>query len=226
MKRAPNPYARAWDLRVACALISLDIVDPFLSDLGFGRHDGAAARRVARKYLVAWDTASNEAPDAWLGSVRTNAGKAVVDRVAQLADALAHPGPSDLAWIELMVKVRDGVGSGSDPGTPSKLEWFRAAGLAFLAESDHIDQRLDALVEPVTEWDVSLLSEDFYPLDSDEDPDSGRFDPRSWLSMHMRKRRWQRFRDLLRESLSVQEVDELVSWGNSVIVGRWTLSSP
>ena len=111
MKRAPNPYARAWDLRVACALISLDIVDPFLSDLGFGRDDGAAARRVARKYLVAWDTASNEAADAWLGSVRTNAGNAVVDRVAQLADALAHPGPSDLAWIELMVKGprRDGL---------------------------------------------------------------------------------------------------------------------
>ena len=107
-----------------------------------------------------------------------------------------------------------------------KLEWFRAAALAFLAESDHIDQRLDALVEPVTEWDVSLLSEDFYPLDSDEDPDSGRFDPRSWLWMHMDKRSWQRFRALLRESLSVQELDELVSWGNSVIVGRWTLSSP
>jgi len=227
MRPSRNPYATSWDLRVACALISLDLIDPFLSELGFDRDNIAAARDAARKFLVGWHASASEEIDPWLNSVRNEYGDSVAERMAELVDALAHPGPIHLSWIELMVKIRGGIGSRWEADLPPNiLEWFRAAAGTYLAGSDQIHQRVDELVAPITEWDITLLTQDFYPGDTDEDPDSRRFDPGSWLWAYLDKLHWERFRERLRSHLTPEELNHLVAWGDEVIATkRWPLSS-
>ncbi len=228
---------RSWDLQVACALTSLDMVEPFLSDLGFSRDDGVAARQAARRYLRATRSQGQrepysgerssyiENPTAWLTSVRNREGALVADRIAQLTNALAVPGPNHHSWIELMVKLEGEIQHGFSPRLPpDKLAWLINAAKEHLAKSDQIDERLDGLdTAHLSRWDAKFLSESFFPRDYGEDAAAAHFDPRSWLSMLLDKHLWQRFVEQLRSNLTDQELDELVSWGNSVIVLRWPL---
>lgn len=234
--RSDHRPDESWDLRVACALMSLDMVEPFRAELGFSRDIGATARQAARKYLLDWRLREQRGPDdsgtgsqldpgAWLASVRATAGSNVADQIAQLSDELAAPGPNHLPWIDLMVKLEHHAANQSVPRlTQGKLTWLRKAARLYLAESDHLHARVDALASAkLSPWDAQLLSEDFYPAVSEED-DYVHFDPGAWLWAWLDKRHWQQFRDLLRVGLSAQETDELVSWGNGVIDSRWSLS--
>ena len=208
---------------MACALIGMDVVEPFLAELGFSGDDGAAARQAARKYLLDWR--HRDDVGTWLASVREGQGPRVADRIAQLSDDLATPGPNHLPWVELMVKLEGPKGMQTKPRLgPAKLAWLRHAATVYLAESGHISARVDALGSAkLSGWDEKFLSEDFYPADNEQDPDV-RFDPGAWLWAWLDKRHWERFRDQLRSKLSTQEVDELVSWGNTVIDARWSLA--
>jgi hypothetical protein len=214
---------KSWDLRVACALISMDVVEPFLDELGFSGDDGAAARQAAREYLLDWRLRDDA--ETWLASVREGHGPRVADRIAQLSDDLATPGPNHLPWVEFMVKLEDPEGIQTKPRLGrAKLAWLRHAARVYLAESGHINARVDALGSAkLSRWDAQFLSEDFYPADSEDDAEV-HFDPGAWLWAWLDKRHWERFRHELRSKLSAQEVDELVSWGNTVIDARWSLS--
>lgn len=209
---------------MACALISLDIIDPFLRDLGFVGDDVAAARNAARKFLSGWHAFAAEGANAWLDSIRSEYGNSVAERITELSDALAHAGPVHFSWNQLMVKIGEGIGSEADI-PPNKLEWLRAAAETHLAGSDQNRQRLEDLAAPVTEWDVALLTENFYPGDNDEDPDSRRFDPGSWLWAYFDKLHWERFREQLRSNLTPEELNRLVAWGDDLLAAkRWPLS--
>lgn len=214
---------------MACALMSMDVVEPFLGELGFSHDDGQAARQAARKYLLDWRSreqrASEDEAEVWLASVRESDAVLVADRIAQLSDELATPAPNHLPWIELMVKLEDKAALQAKPRlSRAKLLWLSNAARVYLAESDHIHARIEALGSAeLSRWDAQFLSEDFYPADSEDDP-STHFDPGAWLWAWLDKRHWERFRDQLRSKLSAHETDELVSWGDGVIVSRWSLS--
>ena len=224
-----TPHDKSWDLRVACALISLDVIEPFLGELGFSRDDGEAARQAARRYLLDWRSrgqgASQDDAEVWLASVRESNAALVADRVAQLSDELATPGPNHLPWIELMVKLKDKAAMQTKPRlSRAKRLWLGNAARVYLAESDDIHERIEALGSAeLSHWDAQFLSEDFYPADSEDDP-STHFDPGAWLWAWLDKQHWKRFRDQLRSKLSAKETDELVSWGDGVIDSRWSLS--
>ena len=221
---------------MACALISMDVIEPFLGELGFSRDDGGAARRAARRYLLDWRSreqggsewsrgASEDDAEIWLASVRESYGALVADRIAQLSDELATPGPNHLPWIELMVKLEDKAAMQTKPPlSRAKLLWLSNAARVYLAESDHIHARIEALgFAELSEWDAQFLSEDFYPADREDDP-STHFDPGAWLWAWLDKGHWERFRDQLRSELSAKETGELVSWGDELIDSRWSLS--
>ncbi len=106
----------------------------------------------------------------------------------------------------------------------AKLAWLRKAAKAYLAESDDLDARMDALDSAKrTPWDSRFLAEAFYPAAYEGDP-AAHFDPRAWLWAWLHNKQWQKFRDQLRSKLSAQEIDELVSWGDGVIDPRWSVS--
>ncbi len=88
-ERSGGLHGKAWDLRVACALVSLDILEPFLAELGFRRDDGAAVRQAGRAYLDEW---LRDDAEAWPASARQTHGEVIADRIAQLSDELATPG--------------------------------------------------------------------------------------------------------------------------------------
>lgn len=226
----------SWDLRVACALISLDLVDPFLAEMGFSQDQGTAARQVARAYVTEWrsreeiqsdrsEDASDRDAEAWMASVGERSRALVADRIARLADDLAGRRPNHLPWIELMVKLKDEAIFASAPQLLQVgLAWLRKAARLYLAESGHIHARIDSLLSTdLSLWDGQLLSEDFYP--SDYEGDTGaQFDPGAWLWVWLDDRHWQRFREQLQSNLSAGEIEELVSWGDGVIDSRWSLS--
>jgi len=214
---------------VTCALISTDVIEPFLGEMGFSRDDGEAARQAARRYLLDWRSrqqgASEDDAEVWLASVRESYGALVAERIAQLSDELATPGPNHLPWIELMVKLEDKAAMQTKPRlSRAKLLWLSNAARVYLAESDDIHARIETRgSSQLSQWDTQFLSEDFYPVDSEDDP-STHFDPGAWLWAWLDKRHWERFRDQLRSKLSAKETDELVSWGDKVIDSRWSLS--
>ena len=113
-----------------------------------------------------------------------------------------------------MAKLQDGIGLGSEADIPPhKLEWLRAAAGSYLAGSDHIHQRVDDLAAPMTEWDMALLKEDFYPGDNDEDPDSRRFDPGSWIWAYLDNLHWEQFRAQLRSNLTAEVLAQVLDLG-------------
>jgi hypothetical protein len=142
---------------VACALIGLDIVEPILGELGFSRDGGAAARQAARKYVLDWrfreqstsdrsGATSKDDAEAWLASARETYGVSVADRIAQLSDEFATPRPNHLPWIDLMVKLENQAAKQSQPRlSQAKLAWLRKVASIYLAESDHLHARIDAL---------------------------------------------------------------------------------
>lgn len=234
--RSDRRRDKSWDLRVACALISLDVVEPFLAEMGFSHDEGAAARQVARTYVIEWRSRevvrSDESiggtaldPEVWLASVRESHGAFVAERIARLSDDLATRGPNHLPWIELMVKLEDEATLSSGPQlTRGRLAWLRDAARIYLAESDHIHGRIVTLGSAkLSPWDRQFLSDDFYPADSAKDTGAD-FDPGAWLWAWLDDRHWQRFREQLQSNLSPREIQELVSWGNGVIDSRWSLS--
>lgn len=227
---------KSWDLRVACALISLDLVDPFLAEMGFNQDQGPAARQVARAYVTEWrsreeirsdrnEDASDLDAEAWMASVGERNGALVADRIARLSDDLAVRRANHLPWIELMVKLKDKAIVASAPQLlQARLAWLRKAARLYLAENGHIHARIDSLLSTqLSLWDRQLLSEDFYP--SDYEGDTGaQFDPGAWLWVWLDDRHWQRFREQLQSNLSAGEIEELLSWGDGVIDSRWSLS--
>ena len=226
-----------WDLRVACALISLDIVEPFLDELGFRGDNGTAARQAARTYIDEWRSreqggsdlsraALNDAAEAWLASVAEVQGAYVAIRIAELSDELATRKPHHLPWTGLMVALEGRSTKHSKPRlNAAKLAWLKKSARAYLAESDRLHTRIDALHSAkLGAWDGQLLAEPFYPPGNDEDTHGVHFDPGSWLWAWFDQVHWERFRYVLRDRLSAHELDELVSWGNGVIDPRWSLS--
>lgn len=226
---------KSWDVRVACALISMDVVGPFMAEMGFSSDEAAGVRHVARTYVIGWNSrevrsdesegASGLDPEVWLASVRERNGALVAERIARLSDELAVRGPNHLPWIELMVKLKDKDIFASAPRLlQARLAWLRKAARLYLAESGHVHARIDSLLSTeLSPWDRQLLSEDFYP--SDYEGDTGaHFDPGAWLWVWLDDRHWQRFREQLQSNLSAGEIEELVSWGDGVIDARWSLS--
>ena len=227
---------KSWDLRVACALISMDVVGPFLAEMGFNRDEAEGARQVARAYVTEWrsreircdrsEDASDLDAEAWMASVGERNGALVADRIARLSDDLAARRLNHLPWIDLMVKLKDKAIFASAPQLlQARLAWLRKAAKLYLAENGHIHARLDSLLPTeLSLWDRQLLSEEFYP--SDYEGDTGaQFDPGAWLWVFLDDRHWQRFREQLQSNLSAEEIEELVSWGDGVIDSRWSLSA-
>ncbi len=214
----------------------MDVIEPFLGEMGFSRDDAGATRHAARRFLLDWPFrdqgraersggASKDDAEAWLASVRESHGALVADRIAQLSDELATRGPNHLPWVELIVKLEDKAAMQTKPRLGrAKLAWLNNAARVYLAESDHLHARIDALGSAeLSPWDAEFLSGDFYPADSEGNP-STHFDPGAWLWAWLDQRHWERFRDQLRSKLSAEELDELVSWGNKLIDSRWSLS--
>jgi hypothetical protein len=148
----------------------------------------------------------------------------VADRIAELSEDLAVLAPSHLSWIGLMVELTRQVRGGSEPQIKAeKLAWLRKAATQYLAESDHLDERLGGLDSNLSSWDAKFLAQPFYSS-LGEDDDSDRFDPRAWLSARLDKRRWRQLQELLRAHLSAEELDTLVAWGNLILDPRTPLS--
>jgi len=124
------------------------------------------------------------------------------------------------------MNLAEGTAKQARPGlSQAKLAWLRKAAKAYLAESDDLDARIDALDSAKrTPWDSQFLADAFYPASYEGDP-AVHFDPRAWLWAWLYEKRWYKFRDQLRSKLSARDMDELVSWGNGVIDPQWSLST-
>src|SRR5256885_8150896 len=77
-ERSGGVHGKAWDLRVACFLVSLDIVEPFLAELGFRTDYICAVRQAARAYLADWPIDNAE---TWLAPADQTYGKPSLDAV-------------------------------------------------------------------------------------------------------------------------------------------------
>ncbi len=227
-----SKIARAWDLRVAGALVSLDMVDQFLRDLAVDPDKASLMRQAARDYLRAWPSTTPDGtyidgppesadPDEWLELTRDRYGDAVAEGLADLAKRLTARARRHDSWIELMGRLADEARGGSRPSIEdSKFEWLRTAAEEYLNASGQLRDRLDDL-ETVerTAWDSDFLSTTFYPPDSSDDPGS-LFQPGPHLWRLLDNQHWERFRPKLNERLSAQDLEALVSWADRAGVTR------
>jgi hypothetical protein len=217
---------------VATALVSLDMVDQFLRDLGLEAEEGTAMRQAARDYLRAWPSTTPDGtyidgppesadPDEWLALTRDRYGDAVAEGLVDLAKRLTARLRRHDAWIDLMGRLASETRGGSRPSIEdTKFEWLRTAAEEYFDASDQLRDRLDDL-ETVerTAWDFELLSTTFYPPDASDDPGS-LFRPGPHLWRLLDNQHWDRFRPQLKERFSAQDLEALVSWADRAGVTR------
>ena len=220
-----------WKLRVACALLSLDAIEPYLEDIGrFRRSDAPALRALSRQYLERWGDGDDGPggpaekdvafdPQAWLDLIRQEYGEGLTSGITDLADALVTgtSASSRHGWTELMAKLAHEHQVGSTPDVPPiKFQAFERISTKHLESMEGVRRRIDEFAKSMsTAWDKSLLQVDFYPND-DEDQESRRFDPKAWLWELWSDRQWQSFATSLHRELTLLEIDKLLSWARAL----------
>lgn len=229
MRRSPE-----WDLRVATALLSLDVVDPFLPDLGFRRTQAWTVRRVAREFLDPWRPpvapksrkkgVPQQSPQEWLSNVRSRYGRSVAGKISALSDTLATENVNAaerLAWTELLVRLDAELTRGSVPSVgEEKLGRLGRLARSYLTSMARLDSRLESdLRPPRSNWDKQLLSRAFYREGGRADD---RFDPEPWLAELLKSRLWTRYRNKIKEVLAASEISALVAWGKTLSGFRLT----
>jgi len=171
---------------VACALLSLDAIEPTLEDIGFRRSEAGELREMCRQYLdllaaeergSGSSASTDRSPldtDAWLDHVRKDHGQSLATRLAELSSRLAYR-PGAVArdgWTELMVRLPQEVERGSMPHMPAqKVQAFRTLADRHLESMKRLDERVESLGDASSgsEWDRALLGSNFYPDDNDDD---------------------------------------------------------
>jgi hypothetical protein len=221
----------SWNLRVTCALVSLDVLKPFCRDLRIQPSQYESIRRISRDYMRTWldrgrkgqRNRNNPTPAAgsdWLQAVASHHGKAKARLFEALNNELAalHPGASQrLAWTELMVTISESRGRSADSSTKDWLAEFEVLSRQYLRRASDLDRRLESTsFRPRTAWDKRLLSTRFFPgRDS-------RFDARSWIEALLRNRLWTKFQGNLQQSLRSDQIADLVSWAKGMETLRLT----
>lgn len=218
---------------MACALLSLNAIEPTLEDIGFKHSEAGQLREMCRQYLELWaaderasaSSASTDGPpldtEAWLDHVRKDHGQSLATRLAELSSRLANR-PGAVArdgWTELMVRLPQEVERDSMPHLPAqKLQAFRTLADRHLEAMKRLDERVEYLGDASSgsEWDRALLESNFYPDDNDEDQAARRFDPKPWLWQLLSDGEWRTFAESLRHELTETEILELVSWGKAI----------
>jgi hypothetical protein len=211
---------------VACSLLSLDAIEPYLGEIGFQRGDASDLRAACREYLDAatrenfdrHSSGSPSDPERWLDRLARDHGKPLASRIANFVDRLvgARPDSSRHGWTELMVSlVRQPSGESSLPLQPSKVEVIRRVSDHHLKSMKQLDDRVEQFGASLTsQWDKELLERDFFPND-DEDVEARRFDPKPWLWDLLSDTQWRTFAENLRSELTPSEIDLLVTWARS-----------
>ena len=210
-----------WDLRIACAVLSLNLVEPFLRDLGFRPTEGKLVRRISRELIRPWLVRNNssvspedlilkQAPGAWLRDLSLRYGRSLARRFGALSNSLAETsryGSERLAWTELVMTSHSLASISSVD--PSVLETFSRLSRNYLRTEARLDDRVKLLaIRPRSVWDKHLLSAPFFDR---EDLPENRFDPGPWVSALLRQRQWLRFRASLIANLSPSNLTALVS---------------
>ncbi len=220
---------------MACALLSLDAIEPLLEDIGFKLSEALQLRDVCRQYLELWKsddrytgtTTSTHEPSAdsaeWLAGVGRDHGESFVARLLTLSSRLGsrHGGLARDGWTELMVRLPQEVERGSKPHlSPKKLQALKTLANGHLEAMKRLHERVESVAAEAlsSDWDQRLLESNFYPADDEHADDEGarRFDPRGWLWELLAVTEWRSFAESLHMELSDSEVEELISWGKAI----------
>lgn len=218
-------YRSLWNLRTTCALLSLDIVQPFWDELGFGGSLGDDLRDASRQLLQIWwdqeggnavdtDKLESEGLEYWRDWIKQGWGESVAMALIAISDELHMPelGSWQHAWTELLARLPSEIDQGSRPPiSPTKLEAVLEAARRYTTASKAAHDRVDAIsTATASAWDDSLLRRDFYP---DDEPSDRKFDPDTWLWKLLNEREWRRFAADLRDALTADELQAFIIWG-------------
>jgi hypothetical protein len=222
-------YQQLWNLRVACALLSLDAIEPFLLVIGFRQDRAPTLRAICREYLAAWEQRGDvgeeseagrlrSSAELWLDRVARDQGQTVAIDIVHLADSLSSRAttPERPGWTELMARLAREPAIVPPQLPPAKFEVFKRISNRHLESMKLVHKRTEEFAGSLTSaWDMSLVQGEFFP-DGDEDEESSQFDPETWLWDLLSDIQWRSFSAELHQNLTAAEIDLLVSWAKGL----------